>query len=386
MEERMANGCKLIVILALTAAWTPRLLAQAAAIPTTAATAAPAAGGLVGLCQLLDAKIKACKAKICACPCGQMITSMTKIANTYSGGMICPPCCPEVKEDDLKKASNTPQGACARITKEEAEAPARRASVRCLAYADCNWYPEAEAALITALRTDRNECVRLEAALVMGTGCCCTRKTIEALTISVSGSKKDGNPPENSPRVKSAAYASLQHCLECYKEVEVLDPLKKPEEPDRLPEPRKVPPGPVTALELMSANTMLAADRPRLQAQPQDPLLVDARQVLTDMKSAAVLPTRMPTGNRSLYGAFVAASAVPKAVEGTIATPPASVEPPSSSPPLVIGEPEPRSILELVARKLRPARMTVPADAPASMPPTGPMLVPPGEGPWPVQQ
>src|SRR5205823_5725524 len=121
-----------------------------------------------------------------------------------------------ISEDDLKKPSDTPEGACARISKEEAEFRKRRDAVRCLKYVDCHWYPEAEAALLNALRTDRNECVRLEAACVLGSGCCCTRKVLEKLTIVVSGSDRDGNPSENSPRVKAAALKALTHCLDCY--------------------------------------------------------------------------------------------------------------------------------------------------------------------------
>src|SRR5436305_814669 len=77
----------------------------------------------------------------------------------------------------------------------------------------------AEAALITGLRVDRNECVRLAAARALGSCCCCTKKTIAALTITVSGSSKDGNPSENSERVREAAAAALEMCVTCYEEM-----------------------------------------------------------------------------------------------------------------------------------------------------------------------
>ena len=122
--EPCEPGCaSLIALLILTTVASP-VLAQAE-VP---AAAAPAAGGLVGLCAMIDAKIKECKKKICECPLGQTLTAATKVFNLYGGGLLCPSCCPEVKEDDLKKASNTPQGACARIRKEEEEAPDRRAA------------------------------------------------------------------------------------------------------------------------------------------------------------------------------------------------------------------------------------------------------------------
>ena len=178
--------------------------------------------------------------------------------------------------------------------------------MRCLAYADCNWYPEAEAALITALRTDRNECVRDEAASVLGSGCCCTRKIIEALAISASGSKKDGNPPENSLRVKAAAYISLQHCLNCYVQVEELNPLEQPEKPERLPDPKVLPPG-TTAFEPIQPTVAL-----RPVPVTVDPLIAEARSVLAESKVHAVEPSPiMTTGHRSLYDAFVRASNPP---------------------------------------------------------------------------
>ena len=50
-------------------------------------------------------------------------------------------------------------------------------------------------------------------------GCCCTQKVIEALMLTISGDTKDGNPVENSPRVRAAACLALKHCLACYQGV-----------------------------------------------------------------------------------------------------------------------------------------------------------------------
>ena len=58
---------------------------------------------------------------------------------------------------------------------------------------------------INGLRGDRNECVRLEAALALGRGCCCSRPVLEALVRTVSGDDRDGFPTERSPRVLAAA-------------------------------------------------------------------------------------------------------------------------------------------------------------------------------------
>ena len=110
---------------------------------------------------------------------GQMIGAMFRPMRLLSGGLM-QPCCPTpnmANPNDLKKDADTPAGAAARIKQEEADAKARRADVRYLGTVDCNRYPEAEKALIKALRTDRNECVRWEAALALGNGCCCTKAT-----------------------------------------------------------------------------------------------------------------------------------------------------------------------------------------------------------------
>jgi len=103
--------------------------------------------------------------------------------------------------------------AAQKIKADEAQAKARRAAIKYLGTVDCHYFPEAEKALIGGLLNDRNECVRLEAALALGHGCCCTKKTIEALQVTVSGSNKLGNPGETSERVKAAAFAALQRCL-----------------------------------------------------------------------------------------------------------------------------------------------------------------------------
>ncbi|HMP18225.1 MAG TPA: HEAT repeat domain-containing protein, partial [Gemmatales bacterium] len=132
-------------------------------------------------------------------------------------------------------------GASAHAKKDAAEAKARRAAVRYLGTLDCRYYPEAEGALIAALRTDGVECVRWEAALVLGKGCCCSKKVIEALTHAVSCSEKDGNPAERSERVRFAACLALERCLACYSE-----PVETPEEDSKIKEKPVTPkePGP----------------------------------------------------------------------------------------------------------------------------------------------
>jgi len=114
----------------------------------------------------------------------------------------------------LVKAANQPGalGTAAKVALDEEQAPARQAAVKLLGTLDVRWWPEVEADLIAALRTDRNESVRLEAALVLAQGHCCTKKTRAALQIAADGSDKDGNPAETSARVQKAAREALKVC------------------------------------------------------------------------------------------------------------------------------------------------------------------------------
>ena len=105
------------------------------------------------------------------------------------------------------------EAAAAKIRADEAGAKARRAAVHYLGTVDCHYYPEAEAALIAAVRADRNEGVRLEAVLALGNGCCRTKRTMDALNLVVSGSEQDGNPAETSERIRQAASGALQHYM-----------------------------------------------------------------------------------------------------------------------------------------------------------------------------
>jgi hypothetical protein len=118
----------------------------------------------------------------------------------------------EELRQELKNAPNSPDSpavAAARIRLSEAEAGLRREKVKYLGTVDASFYPEAELAVVQALRADPNESVRLEAALALGQGNCFTKTAAAALTETVTGTKRFG-PPENSARVKEAAKKSLQ--------------------------------------------------------------------------------------------------------------------------------------------------------------------------------
>jgi hypothetical protein len=202
-----------------------------------------------------------------------------------------------------------------------------------LAGADCHYWPEVTDALIGSLRADRNECVRLAAALALNHGCCCNRATIKALTITVSGSNEDGNPSETSERVKAAAMAALVHCLSCYVEVEPA-PAAGAAAPGRelLPMPRREgevpvgrePAGPPAQLP----NVLNKAPSPldyyhRLQT-PQKQLIEEAHRATSRMTPAPVSSPAAPT-DRSVLGIVRSALNAPAA--------PVMVEP-SVSPPV----------------------------------------------------
>ena len=74
-----------------------------------------------------------------------------------------------------------PVGVKAKMQMDKMNAKARKEAVDELKTADCHYWPEAEEALIAALRTDRNEAVRYTAAKALANGKCCTKKTIDAL-------------------------------------------------------------------------------------------------------------------------------------------------------------------------------------------------------------
>ncbi len=210
------------------------------AVPTvTTAPAIPAAPAKPNIFSFFcppPGCLEKCKEKYCNSGIGRMIGAMARPMLMLSGGLI-QPCCPTPNMPNLADLAMSPEsagGAAARIKKDEMEAKARRADVRFLGTVDCNRYPEAEAALIKALRTDRNECVRYEAALSLGKGCCCTKKTMEALLLTVTGSEKDGNPIETAPRVREAAEFALSNCL-----MRVAPPMPEPpEKAAPLPEPK----------------------------------------------------------------------------------------------------------------------------------------------------
>ena len=193
----------------------PAALAAAAGVGPAPVVAAPAAAGPNLFTMLLPPPELAerCRAKICRCGIVKMLRASMAPVSLATGGLVEQGhCCPAVKKEDLAKPADSSEGAAARIKKDLEEAGARRESVRFLGTVDCRYWPEAEDALILALRGDKIECVRFEAALQLQRGCCCTKKIAKALTMVVEQNDKDGFPSERSHRVIDAAAVALSLC------------------------------------------------------------------------------------------------------------------------------------------------------------------------------
>jgi hypothetical protein len=190
-----------------------------------------------GFFGLSHQSLAACREKLCRCQLGQLLNSMTTPASAFTGGLIPPLCPPIPSASDLAAmqqmgGAQGAQAVAAKIMQDEADAKARVAAVEYLATVDCRYWPDARQALINALRSDRNECVRYAAARALGSGCCCSKEVIEALRVSVSG-EEDKDPAETSPRVRAAAFDALQNCLTRVSE-EVTEPEPVPLQRDEL--------------------------------------------------------------------------------------------------------------------------------------------------------
>ncbi|MBL8800308.1 MAG: hypothetical protein JNM56_40890 [Planctomycetia bacterium] len=348
--------------------------APAVATPAAAAGVAATPRGFEFIRKCQEQK-ELCKRKLCESTLGQLLNNSMKPMTAFTGGLI-PPCCPTTPSvEELQELQDDPGplGAAAAIKMDEANAKKRRAAVRYLSTADCNWWPEAEKGLIVALRTDRNECVRLEAASGLGNGCCCTRRVIEALAITVEGSKKDGNPPENSERVRNAALVSLHHCLSCYHDIQLVDPnAGRPKE------------GPVTAnpskrdeVDETKSKIKLPAHYVEVEKKPFADVVANARRVAKAAESEKEVNV-LPTGERTLFNVFYHSTPPGTAVSWPDATPASAAEPAvaaTSAPPLAIDSPI-RPVAAVMPAVTAPTPRTSAVLAPVvSTPSTPPVIV-----------
>jgi hypothetical protein len=300
--------------------WTATVFGQAPPPPPAAAGAAPAAvAAKPTFCEKLEMCIDRCRRKLCAKPLGQMLNSMTKPLTAATGGII-PGFCPVTPSAaDLKKPGAA--GAAAQALKDAVEAKERRAAVRLLGTFDCHWYPEAELGLAMALRTDRAECVRLEAAIALNRGCCCTKMIVEALEDCVGNGDKFG-PTENSPRVQAIAMMALDRCLQCPDaNIVEVDPLEEKKQemqeedqgektgPGRKVEPGQakpnVPPPPPPMPNPIPVNPKVT-NALKGSGKPSRALMEHARHTLiaakARMANAGEVQAFLPSGQRSLAG------------------------------------------------------------------------------------
>lgn len=293
----------------------PPAVAAVPAVPVAAAPVAAPANIWTFLCLSPEQKA-ACKTKFCNSALGQMLNNGLKPVSAFSGGLVGP-CCPPFTAIDLAKPADSAEGAAARIKADEAAAKARREAVRYLGTVDCNYWPEAQDALINALRADRNECVRLEAAAALGHGCCCNRATIKALMLTASGSTEDGNPAERSDRVRAWAHAALAHCLAVFCEETPVpaEPVKgpvregpppelptPPEGEPRRPEPLQTPPAPIPPGTTGRANPVEYYRR--AEGVKREQLIEEAKRVLEKKTPLAGAQAAPPLAGRSLADVF----------------------------------------------------------------------------------
>jgi hypothetical protein len=291
----------------------PAGVAPAGPAPGAAATIASATPAKAGFFQRCCLALDECKRKLCLTPAGQMLNNAVRPAGFMTGGVI-PPFCPLMpSEKDLAKPGVA--GAAAMAQKEALEAKQRRDAVRFLGTLDCRYFPDAAVALAAALRTDSSECVRWEAAIVLGRGCCCTELTMKALDASVSGTEIDGNPAERSVRVRIAAAAALDRCLSCY--VPPPEPPPIPPVVDPNVEPPVPPKEPLTPPTKLPAETEGKAkgDKPALAAGSRMPSRATAERARKTLNAfneqlAASGPQLSAkygvpvTGRQSLYHLF----------------------------------------------------------------------------------
>ncbi len=278
--------------------------AVATAVPTSSPTT------LWSFLGITPQNCAACKQKLCASQFGQLLNNgLTGPIGGLAGGLIPALCPPNLS---TMGAGDGAQGTASQIQAAMAEAKAKIAAIEYLATVDCGIWPEAETALIKALRNERVECVRFAAARALGTGCCCTEKTAAALTNVLEGSTEDGGIFERSERVKSASYMALCRCVNKYipkppkRRPEVPEGPRRPESPPEPPAPGL--PGRRSTTTAGDANIRLTEYYDHIEHLPSEQILERARLAIARSVNAPWGDQILPTGSRSLYHAVAKAS------------------------------------------------------------------------------
>jgi hypothetical protein len=304
---------------------------DAAAVP--AAPAAPAQPmTLWNYLGISHANCQKCRDQCCATPLGQLLNSMTQPLTFATGGLVQPLCPPKILTAAQAEQLSPEEGAAAAIKKSEAEAKARRAAIRYLGTVDCHYFPEAEKGLIAGLRSDTNECVRWEAAMALAKGCCCSKATIAALTLTVTGGDSDKNPAETSERVRAAAAYALQICMCRYQE-HITTPQTPPEPP---PPDGEIKVTKATELAGHAAPptgvTLTAYYTNQVPRESLAHLVQDAGRALAAKVGTPQEPRLVPPGQRSLFG-IVDTARSRHAVQEEIPFDEAAIGPAADAPP-----------------------------------------------------
>lgn len=246
--------------------------------------AAPAGGGFwSSVCASCAAK----KAALSNSPLCKLLKNALGPLSALTGGIVPGQVGPSAQ--DL--AAPGAVGAAAKIKQDQKAAAQRRDAVRFLGTIDCHWFPEAEAGLVAALRVDRSECVRFEAARALARGCCCTRTTIEALSICVAGDDRDGNPAENSLRVQLMALEALQRCMASHQGVGAEEALPRPEHPASQQVAAPSTPEAMTGLP----QIRFSAYYEKVRAMPREEVLANASRTVAKASQRQVA---LPLGAR----------------------------------------------------------------------------------------
>lgn len=290
-------------------------------------------------------------------PFGKLLGAVTAPLSAVTLGLI-----PAVKPPPVPTLGQLldkgPIGANSKVKLDRLNAKKRKEAVEGLRGVNCHYWPEAEEALLAALRTDRNEGVRYTAAQVLASGNCCTKKTIEALSVCASGSDRDGAPCEVSGTIRAAAAKALKKCLDgqcqnrCgvkYGPCPTVAPGPVPDERPREEEeprvsvqPASAKPGPHAAGESEEAarQVRMAAYYVTVEKKSDDAVLAAARTVLERVQfppGADAVPAGHPDYEAvDLYpdaaGAGLAAAASPRP-EGLFDRPHAAVRTPIAATP-----------------------------------------------------
>jgi hypothetical protein len=270
---------------------------------------------------MTPAQKAACKQKFCNSIFGKLFGAILTPMSALSGGLMGPPC-GGPSPADLAKPATSAEGAAARIKADEANVAARRAAVRYLGTVSCKYYPEAEPALISALRGDPSECVRIEAAKAFANGCCCSKKTMAALTLAVNGGTKDGFPSEQSECVRALAYAALQVCVATF-----VEPVVPPEKGTPAPKEKEknkeagAAMGPVPYYDAVAVNPPLE-------------MLREARiAVARGVNISALAYRQLMTDQNHLIGALTDPERMTIQPNATTPAAPATPAPAASPPP-----------------------------------------------------